>query len=178
MSPPGKFAQLQEFWIIFKNSSLSDHLCVWSNNVSNVLQRPPSKEGKSSQLNAHLQTSSFSRPICRNNLSPFPRHNPHFLTDLETMAPMYLREKQIKILCIMDIVDDSKTNFQLYCVHNDFYFVNEAPLLMRELLLRKLWIFKINVKIVSASSILVDSKEISRHFYFKSPQFSIFEKLQ
>ena len=67
---------------------------------------------------------------------------------------------------------------ELYCVHNDFYFVtNKAPL-MRERLLRKLWIFKINVKIFSASSILVDSKLISRDIYFKSPQFSIFEKLQ
>ena len=71
----------------------------------------------------------------------------------------------------------AKQFFEFYCGHNDFYFVNEAPL-MRERLLRKLWIFKINVKIFSASSILVDSKLISRDIYFKSPQFSIFEKLQ
>ena len=37
------------------------------------------------------------------------------------MALISLREKHaIKILRIMDIVDDSKTNFELYCIHNDF----------------------------------------------------------
>ena len=142
MSPPGQFLQLQEFWIIFKKL-WGPSLCLVKQ-CSQCNKDHLQRRGKSSQLNAHLQTSSFSRPICRNNLSPFPRHNPHFLTDLETMAPMYLREEHtIKILCIMDIQSMiAQQFFEFYCVHNDFYFVNEAPL-MRERLLRKLWYVKI-----------------------------------